>query len=117
MAGHAGRRRAGGIGPRVADAHRAYPATRRTLRHPAAAAHRRSRHPRRPRGRTPQEDGGGMEVKPGYKRTEAGVIPEEWEVTSLEQVSDPKRSICYGIVQVGPFSNGGISVLAIKNLN
>ena len=36
--------------------------------------------PRRPRGRTPQEDGGGMEVKPGYKQTEVGVIPEEWEV-------------------------------------
>ncbi len=26
------------------------------------------------------EDGSGMEVKPGYKQTEVGVIPEEWEV-------------------------------------
>ena len=24
-----------------------------------------------------------MELKPGYKQTEVGVIPEEWEVTSL----------------------------------
>ena len=38
---------------------------------------------RRPRGRTPQEDGGGMELKPGYKQTEVGVIPEEWEDRSL----------------------------------
>ena len=84
MAGHARRRRAGRTGPRVADAHRAHPPTGRTLRHPAAAAHRRSRDARRPRGRTPQEDGGGMEVKPGYKQTEVGVIPEEWEVAACE---------------------------------
>lgn len=58
-----------------------------------------------------------MEVKPGYKQTEVGVIPEDWEVESLEQISDPKRTICYGIVQVGQFKNNGINVLAIKNLN
>ena len=34
---------------------------------------------RRPRRRTPQEDGGDVEVRPGYKRTEVGVIPEDWE--------------------------------------
>ena len=39
--------------------------------------------PRRPRGRTPQKDGSRMEVKPGYKQTEVGVIPEEWEVNAL----------------------------------
>ena len=58
-----------------------------------------------------------MEVKPGYKQTEVGVIPEDWEVRSLEEITDPKQPICYGIVQVGPFSSGGIKVLAIKNLN
>ena len=42
MAGHARRRRAGRTGPRLADPHRPHPPTRRTLRHPAAAAHRRS---------------------------------------------------------------------------
>ena len=36
------------------------------------------------RGRTPQEDGSGMEVKPGYKQTEVGVIPEEWEAVPLK---------------------------------
>ena len=58
-----------------------------------------------------------MEVKPGYKQTEVGVIPEEWDVESLERISDAKRTICYGIVQVGQFANNGINVLAIKNLN
>lgn len=58
-----------------------------------------------------------MAVRPGYKRTDVGIIPAEWEVISLERLSDSKRPICYGIVQVGPFTEGGIPVLAIKNLN
>ena len=28
-----------------------------------------------------------MEVKPGYKQTEVGVIPEEWDVRMLAEVS------------------------------
>jgi len=58
-----------------------------------------------------------MEVRPGYKQTEVGVIPEDWGVESLDKIADSKRPICYGIVQVGQFSNDGITVLAIKNLN
>lgn len=56
-------------------------------------------------------------MKPGYKQTEVGLIPVDWSVRSLDQIADPKRPICYGIVQVGHFSNNGIPVLAIKNLN
>jgi type I restriction enzyme M protein len=40
MAGHHRRRRAGRTGPRLANPHRPHPPARRTLRHPAAAAHR-----------------------------------------------------------------------------
>jgi len=29
----------------------------------------------------------GFEIKPGYQQTEVGVIPEEWEVESVEQIS------------------------------
>ena len=36
-----------------------------------------------------------MELKPGYKRTEVGVIPEEWEVKPLKQLS-PRQ--CVGVV-------------------
>src|ERR1035437_7884662 len=88
MAGHACRRRAGRTGPRVADAHRAHPPTGRMLRHPAAAAPRRGGDARRPRGRTPQENGSGMELKPGYKQTEVGVIPEAWDVKTLGSLTN-----------------------------
>src|SRR5438046_3715447 len=33
-----------------------------------------------------------MEVKPGYKLTEVGVVPEEWEVKPLKRIS-PKQSV------------------------
>ncbi len=44
-----------------------------------------------------------MELKPGYKQTEVGVIPEEWEVSTFAEVFnvtaggdvDPKRSASY----------------------
>src|ERR1017187_6953985 len=114
MAGHAGRRRAGRTGPRVADAHRAHPPTGRTLRHPAAAAHRRSGDARRPRGWTPQEDGSGMEVKPGYKQTDVGVIPAEWEVRSIGQM--------FRLINGCPFKpedwkQSGTPIVRIQNLN
>jgi type I restriction enzyme S subunit len=34
-----------------------------------------------------------MEVKPGYKQTEVGVIPEEWEVKPLSRVADVRGGI------------------------
>lgn len=53
-----------------------------------------------------------MELKPGYKRTEAGVIPEDWEVTKLSSLtsapiqngvfSDPSRKgKGYKLINVG----------------
>ena len=52
-----------------------------------------------------------MEVKPGYKQTEVGVIPEEWEVMPLANSSEPCNS---GSAADGqgtrdtPFSTDGI---------
>jgi len=34
-----------------------------------------------------------MEVKPGYKQTEVGVIPEEWELSSLARVADVRGGV------------------------
>ncbi|MDO9013053.1 MAG: restriction endonuclease subunit S, partial [Gallionella sp.] len=54
-----------------------------------------------------------MEVKPGYKQTEVGVIPEEWEVKALPEVS---------WFQEGPglrnwqFTSTGIKVINVTNL-
>jgi type I restriction enzyme S subunit len=58
-----------------------------------------------------------MKVKPGYKQTEVGVIPEDWLVPQLQDLTPEDSPICYGIVQVGAFTSNGIPVLAIKNLN
>ena len=58
-----------------------------------------------------------MDLRPGYKQTEAGVIPEDWLDPQLQQITEDDSPICYGIVQVGAFAPNGIPVLAIKNLN
>lgn len=55
--------------------------------------------------------------RPRYKQTEIGLIPEDWLNPQLQQIADDNSPICYGIVQVGPFTPNGIPVLAIKNLN
>ena len=39
-----------------------------------------------PRGGTPQTEGSGMAVKPGYKQTKVGVIPEEWEIVAAGEI-------------------------------
>jgi len=46
-----------------------------------------------------------MEVKPGYKRTEVGVIPEEWESTSIEAIAPSSRNAIVG----GPFGSDLVS--------
>ncbi len=56
------------------------------------------------------------DVPPGYKRTEVGVIPEDWEVVTLhEQLTQPAT---YGIVKAGTFVYVGVPMLRggdIKN--
>lgn len=58
-----------------------------------------------------------MEVRSGYKQTDAGVLPQDWLDAQLHEITDESSPICYGIVQVGPNVAGGIPVLAIKDLN
>ena len=52
-----------------------------------------------PRGRAggeseppPGKDGVLMEVKPGYKQTEVGVIPEDWDVCVASEISSDFQS-------------------------
>ncbi|MDY0152872.1 MAG: restriction endonuclease subunit S, partial [Candidatus Cloacimonas sp.] len=42
-----------------------------------------------------QEDGVHMEVKPGYKQTEIGVIPEDWEAIRLRDCIDLKNGYAF----------------------
>lgn len=55
-----------------------------------------------------------MAVKKGYKHTEVGVIPEEWDVVSTNNLIEPSSPIRYGVVQVGSHKEDGIPIVAIK---
>jgi len=57
-----------------------------------------------------------MEVRPGYKQTEVGVIPEEWEVVPLDSCVQPSAPICYGILMPGPHVEGGIPVIKVRDI-
>ena len=57
-----------------------------------------------------------MELKPGYKQTEVGVIPEDWIFESISNLVDINSPICYGVVQVGRHSHDGVPIVAIKNV-
>jgi type I restriction enzyme S subunit len=46
-----------------------------------------------------------------------GTTPQDWLNVELQQITERDHPICYGIVQVGPFTANGVPVLAIKNLN
>ena len=58
-----------------------------------------------------------MGVKPGYKRTAVGVIPEEWEVSSLADVTETSRPISYGIVQTGQNVPNGIPCIRVVDID
>jgi type I restriction enzyme, S subunit len=46
-----------------------------------------------------------MDMKPGYKRTEVGVIPEDWESTTIRDLASPVRNAVVG----GPFGSDLVS--------
>jgi len=56
-----------------------------------------------------------MEVKPGYKQTEVGIIPEEWEVSGLQQAC--RQTITYGIVQCGPHIRDGVPYIRVSDMD
>ena len=43
----------------------------------------------------------------GYKDTELGRLPHDWDVTQLSYLVDPERTIRYGIVQPGEYESNG----------
>ena len=56
------------------------------------------------------------QVKPGYKRTEVGVIPEDWECQALQELTNPERPIGYGIVQTGKSVAGGVRCIRVVDI-
>ncbi len=55
-------------------------------------------------------------MRPGYKQTEVGVIPEDWEVQPLGALTEPKRPISYGIVQTGQNIPNGVKCLRVVDI-
>ena len=51
----------------------------------------------------------------GYKQTEVGVIPEDWEVTSLQEAC--REPITYGIVQCGPHIKNGVPYIRVSDMD
>lgn len=58
-----------------------------------------------------------VQVPKGYKQTEVGVIPEDWELSALGKLTDPNRPISYGIVQTGPNVLNGIKCLRVVDID
>src|SRR5258708_4421646 len=102
-------------GPHQPGPNPAHEGTGRRVRNPHAADGR-------PRGRAggeselpPAEDGVLMDLKPGYKQTEVGVIPEDWETRPCSALSD---LITVGIV-VRPtqyYTKQGVPALRSANI-
>jgi type I restriction enzyme S subunit len=55
-----------------------------------------------------------MDLKPGYQRTDVGVIPEGWSVQAVGDLVEAGAPICYGVVQVGQHTGAGVPIVAIK---
>ena len=65
----------------------------------------------------PQDNGVRVKVRPGYKQTGVGVIPEDWETPDLASITNPNRPISYGIVQTGPNVAGGVRCLRVVDID
>lgn len=51
-----------------------------------------------------------------FKETEIGVVPEGWEVLTLDECIDQDRPICYGILMPGQNSDDGVPVIKVRNI-
>ena len=56
-----------------------------------------------------------MELKPGCRPTAAGLIPEDWHVSSLQDAC--RTAITYGIVQCGPHIRNGIPYIRVSDMD
>ena len=56
------------------------------------------------------------ELRAGYKQTEVGVIPEDWDCRTLEDLTDPARPIGYGIVQTGKLVFNGVKCVRVVDI-
>jgi type I restriction enzyme, S subunit len=55
-----------------------------------------------------------MEVKPGYKRTEVGIIPQDWEIRTLSQLAE---KVMVGIASAATYAYRKTGVPLFRNQN
>ncbi len=55
-----------------------------------------------------------MSVKSGYKQTEIGIIPENWEVVPLNNLV--YRPLAYGVLKPGEYEDNGVYMLRIQDI-
>jgi type I restriction enzyme S subunit len=57
-----------------------------------------------------------MEMTPGYKRTNAGTLPEDWDVCQLRALAMKSSPIAYGVLKPGKYFSNGIPLLQINDV-
>ena len=58
-----------------------------------------------------------MEVKPGYKQTEVGVIPEEWEVKSFAEIGHAKTGPFGTLLKAKEYyTNEGAPLVSVRDI-
>jgi type I restriction enzyme, S subunit len=60
---------------------------------------------------------GSTQVPEGYKQTEVGVIPKDWKINRLDNLTQPQRPISYGIVQTGKQIPNGVGCIRVVDIN
>lgn len=57
-----------------------------------------------------------MEVKPGYKQTEVGVIPEDWEITAVGRVAEVKTGPFGSALHEKDYVTDGTPIITVEHL-
>jgi type I restriction enzyme S subunit len=57
-----------------------------------------------------------MEVKPGYKQTDVGVIPEEWDVARIADVADVKTGPFGSALHERDYVHDGTPIITVEHL-
>ncbi len=60
------------------------------------------------------QDAASKAIPAGYKQTEVGVIPEDWDIKELQQIC--RVPITYGIVQCGPHIVNGVPYIRVSDM-
>jgi type I restriction enzyme S subunit len=58
----------------------------------------------------------GFATKPGYKQTEVGMIPEDWEVTTVGEISDVKTGPFGSALHEKDYVNNGTPIITVEHL-